>query len=325
MKVERISGVVQTRGPQGHTEPRPAPGQSLLLTYAEEAGAEHIATLSNGMTLRLTGLGRWQRELRPGDALRVRVLSNDPVLELEVESGPIRGGTRGAIDEDGPAAMSRHAAMRIDQAALRRMTWLAPNPAALAKSWHDLALERWGARVVLGRGSHEAYTTMQGPPPFREPPGTPQGTVLERWLLPVYAWGGTQMMLGLIYSKDRERKGRVARARSPLLRLELSSPTLGPLVLHVHWLAGGIDLTISVKEQRAAKVVREALPNIARTLLDASLALADLRLTHDDAVIARIDADKLRPRTIPLATPRSLLPLFRALAETAIILVQLVP
>lgn len=329
MKLERISALVQSRRLQGHADPRrPAPGESLLLTYGETTGEDQIATLSNGMTLRLAGFGRWQRELRPGDALRVRVLSNHPVLELEVESGPIRSGARGEpVDEEGPSAMSRHAAMRIDQAALRQITWLAPNPAALAQSWHDLALDRWGTRLAMHHRGGEPHTatTMLGPPPFREPPGTPQATVLERWVLPVYAWGGAQMMLGLIYSEPRERKGRARRPRSPLLRLELTPPALGPVVLHVHWLVGGIELTISIEQTHGAKLVREALAKIAQTLSQAGLVLADLRLMQDDALIARIDMAKLRPHGAQLAPPRSSLPLFRALAETAVMLLQIVP
>lgn len=329
MKLERISALVQVRGLQGHTDPRrPGQGESLLLTYDGTAGEDQIVTLSNGMTLRLAGLGRWQRELRPGDALRVRVLSSDPVLELEVESGPIRSGAGGEPgDDEGPSALIRHAAMRVDQAALRQMTWLAPNPAALARSWHDLALERWGSGAAMRPPDGETHltTTMLGPPPFREPAGTPRATVLDRWLMPVYAWGGVQMMLGLIYSEPRERKGRRRRPRGPLLRLELAPPALGSVVLLVHWLAGGIELMISIEQPHAAGLVREALPKLAQTLLQAGLALADLRLMQGDALIAQVDLAKLRPHEPRLAPPRSSLPLFRALAETAVVLLQIVP
>lgn len=329
MKLERISALVQARPLQGHADPRrPAPGESLLLTYGETTGEDQIATLSNGMTLRLAGFGRWQRELRPGDTLRVRVLSSDPVLELEVESGPIRNGARGELaGEEGPSAMSRHGAMRLDQAALRQMAWQAPDPAALARSWHDLALDRWGTRAAMRHYGGELHTptTMLGPPPFREPATMSQATMLDRWLVPVYAWGGVQMMLGLIYREPRERKGKARRPRGPLLRLELTPPALGFVVLHVHWLIGGIELTISIEQPHAVKLVRDALPRMAQRLSEAGIALADLRLMQDDTSISRIDMAKLRWRRTQLAPTRSSLPLFRTLAETAVMLLQLVP
>lgn len=323
MKLERISALVQARPLPGRAYPHaPRPGESLLLTYGEATDADQIATLSNGMTLRLTGLGRWQQDLRPGDALRVRVLATDPALELEIESGPIRTGTQMAAEDEGPATMNRHAAMRLDQAALRQMTWQAPNPAALAKSWHGLALDRWGTQLSMRPSGATVPTTMIGPPPFREPAGT-AAPAMEPWLLPVYAWGGVQMMLGLIYGGQRERKGRARRQQSPLLRLELAPPALGPVVLHVHWLTGGIDLTISVQQPHAAELVQQALPRIAQSLAQAGVVLADLRLTQDDAVIARFDLSRLREQGMQLAPPRSSLALFRALSETAVVLLQM--
>jgi|HigsolmetaAR201D_1030396.scaffolds.fasta_scaffold00756_23 hypothetical protein len=324
MKLERISALIQALPLQGRAQQhRPAPGESLLLTYGEAADAEAMATLSNGAILRLTGLGQWQNRLRPGDTLRVRVIANEPTLELEVESGPAPKNARASTaEDDGPANMTRHAAMRLDQAALRKMTWEAPNPAALAKSWHDLALERWGTQ--LSRQSNvSSVTTMIGPPPYREPPGN---FVLnsDPLLLPVYAWGGVQLLLRLPYAARHERKHRERHRHELSLRLELAPPALGPVVLDVQWSIDGVDLTITIHRAHAEKLVRQALPKIGHTLSAAAVPLHDLRVIRDGAVIARLDLATLNNQAVQLP-PRSLLALFRALAETAVVLLQVVP
>jgi hypothetical protein len=326
MKLERISALLQARPLPGRAHPQgPAPGELLLLTQGKTADADLLATLSNGMTLRLTGLGPWQHQLRPGDALRVRVIANEPVLELEVEPGQIAKGERGALaEDDGPSTMTRHAAMRLDQAVLRQMTWQAPNPAALARSWHDLALERWGPELSWRQSGVPSQTTMIGPPPFREPPGAPM-PVLDPWLLPVYAWGGVQMILGLPYADRRDRKGRGRRRRGPLLRLELAPPAIGPVVLDAHWLHEGVDLTITIQQAHAAELVQRALPRIAQALTQAAIVLADMRVMRGDDVIAQFDVSKLREGSAQLPAPRSLLALFRTLSESAVVLLQVVP
>lgn len=329
MKLERIPAVLQALPLQARAHShRPAPGESLLLTYGEAADADRLATLSNGMTLRLTDLGPWRQQLRPGDTLRVRVLANEPVLELEVESGPVSRRARDVpAEDDVPASITRHAAMRLDQAALRRMRWQAPNPAALARSWYDLALERWGTLLTALRSSVVSPATMIGPPPYREPAGAPVPNP-DPLLLPVYAWGGVQMMLRLPYAAQRERgerKDRKPRQHGPLLRLELAPPAIGAVVLDAYWLAGGVDLTISVHEPHAADLVTRALPRIVHALTQAAVPITGVRVLQGDVVAASYDPPAPGGDSPQPVGRRSLPALFRALAETAVILLQVVP
>lgn len=329
MKLDRISAVIHSRPSQARAgQGLPAAGQSLLLTYDDVHGNDVLATMSNGLALRLAGLGRWQRDLQPGDTLRVRVLASDPVLELEVEGKPGRAAAADADADANTSTMSRHAAMRLDQAALRQMAWQAPNAAALALSWRNLALERWGAgvpaREAAGEVSAATLTTMLGPAPFREPASTLPPPNLERWLFPVYAWGGMQMMLGLGESGDDAAARRQGRRRNLALRLELAPAALGRVVLHVQWMSGGIQLQIAVERVESVQLVRDVLPVLTTALTRAGLRLTRFRLTQGSAAVAglREGPDLLQ---VHFATQASSLLLFRALTETAVVLLQVVP
>jgi len=115
VSVDRIAGVVRARPVQPGTREGqflPAPGESLLLTCEETAGEDLIATTPGGLSLRLAGLGKLGRQLRAGDTVLVRVVANEPVLELEVEgealppddtvqvrSGHLEGSNVSAIEE----------------------------------------------------------------------------------------------------------------------------------------------------------------------------------------------------------------------------------
>lgn len=332
MKMDRISAVVHSRPAQARTgeERSPAPGESLLLTYSDAEGADLVATMSNGTALRLVGPGRWQRDLQPGDMLRVRVLASEPMLELELDGAPIRSASSNADAADADASsMNRHAAMRLDQAALRQMAWQAPNAAALALSWRDLARQRWGGRVSMhemaGETSAATLTTMLGPAPFREPSSALPPPLLERWLLPVYAWGGMQMLLGLVENEEEDgSSARPRQRRSAALRLELAPAALGRVVLQVHWLPGGIELLIAVEHPEAAQHVHDALPIITAALSRAGLRLTRFRLRQGSAAVSML-RDAPGPSHANFADQAASLALFRALAEAAVVLLQVVP
>ncbi|HMN43165.1 MAG TPA: hypothetical protein PKE27_01200 [Povalibacter sp.] len=322
MKLERISALVQARPLQGRHDRLPAPGESLLLTYGEAAGDGHLATLSNGMTLRVPVPAQWQRSLQAGDALRVRVLANEPVLELEVEAGPIRSGASAArVQEEGAAAVTRQAAMRLDQAALRQMAWQAPDAAALAQSWRDLALARWGARLSV-----QSAVTMMGPAPFREPAAVaPPASPLNYWLFPVYAWGGVQVLLGLVRTEEHARRQRQRGLRGPVLCVEFAPQALGPVVVRVQWLPGGIDLEIALARSHAAQPVRNALSRIVQALERAGVRLTQLRLVCGETQIARLGDPLDQGPQSHRTAPRSSRALFRTLSEATVVLLQVVP
>jgi hypothetical protein len=248
--------------------------------------------------------------------------SADRALELELE-GAVFGSTaeQEVVDAD-LSPMSRHAAMRMDQAALRQMAWQAPDAAALASSWRQMALERWVGRAPdpsALAGNTAAKTTMMGPPPFREPAATWMPPGVNQWQFPVYAWGGMQMLLGKVESDDARSPNRKRRAL--ILRLELAPLALGHVVLQVQWISGGILLEIAVEHAEAAVIVRDTLPTIITAMLRAELRLTSFRLTQGTVTVSGFSDT---PKT-PIATQPSSLSLFRALAETAVVLLQVVP
>jgi hypothetical protein len=321
MKLDRIPSISSPRQvlPRAERAP-PRPGESLLLTYEAAEGTDLLATLSNGMSVRLTGPALWRGELQPGDILRAKVLSTDRGLELELEGAVFRGVAEQEVADADLSPMSRHAAMRMDQAALRQMAWQAPDAAALASSWRQMALERWVGRLPdPDAGSAGAKTTMMGPPPFREPAATWMPPGVNQWQFPVYAWGGMQMLLGRVDSEDAKSPGK--RRRTLILRLELAPLALGRVALQVQWVASGILLEIAVEHAEAATIVRDALPTIVAAMLRAGLRLTSFRLTQGAVAVSGFsDTPRLQ-----VATQPSSLSLFRALAETAVVLLQAVP
>jgi hypothetical protein len=330
MKLERISAIVQTRPAQARAESRvPANGESLLLTCAEPIGPDLLAITSDGLALRLAGLARWQRDLQPGDLLRMRVLANEP-LELALESSPLRGAMLGADDADlGTHVMTQHTAMRLDQALLRQMSWQMPNAAALALSWRHLAQERWYGGAFAQQGTGErgsaAPATMLGAAPFRELPTTLPPPNLDRSLISVYAWGGAQLLLGLQESDADGQAQHSDRRRQFVLRLELAPLALGHIVLQAQWLPGGLQLLIAIEQIEAVPLVRAALTAIRAALNRAGLPLVRLRLTQGLAAVTTLRDVPTPASHVYFVSQQSSLLLFRTLAEAAVVLLQIVP
>jgi hypothetical protein len=328
VKLERISAIVHSRPTPSRAEQQlPVAGESLLLTYKDSSGAHLLATMGNGLALRLAGLDRWRGDLQPGDTLRVKVLASDPVLELELEGAPVRSASSNTDAADaGTAAMTRHAAMRLDQAVLRQMAWQAPNAAALALSWRELAQGRWGGRGSLpdaGEAPLAAPTTMLGPAPFREPVSTLPPPNLGRWLFPVYAWGGMQMLLGLMQGEEEKPASRPPRRRSLALRLEMTPAALGRIVLFASWQSSGLELRIVVEQSESVQLVREALPLVTAALSRAGLHPVRLRLQQGSAAAS----GHYPPGAAPTHKAGLTLPLssFRALAEASVVLLHVLP
>lgn len=285
MNVQRIAALINPSPDRG-SEARPAlpvPGETVQLVLDELLGGEVLATTEGGLSLRLTGFDALSRELQPGDILSMRVLANDPVLELQLYAARAE-----ASPAPQPLTLSDYPAMRLDLAELRTIAWAAPNAAALAMAW--------------------------------------QVQASERAVFPVFVWsgaqrGGLQMTLRLIDPDEEEAAGMPPRRarRSRCVRIELSHPSLGHIVIDLRWRLGGIQLTLGV-ETAAAGAVRAALPAIIAALARANLRLVRVRLTPGRTQArARSDVnptpafdsrDPLDPR------------LFRAAAETAIVLLN---
>ncbi len=323
MKLERVSAIVHSPALAPAPRQWPPAGESLLLTVGNSQGAETLATTSGGVELRLTGIEQLRQALRAGDKLLVRVIANDPVLELEVETATPRASTRDSSHRES-ATTNSQSAMRMDQAALRQIAWQAPNAAALAVSWRDIAHERWSAQAAgfAPEGSNQG-TTMLGAPPFREPPSA-LPPPLNAGSLCVYAWGGMHMMLGLVRAEEEAQSQRRERRATYALRLQISPAALGRIALHAHALGSGIQVSIAIERSESVHLVRAALPTISSALARAGLKLVRLRLTQGSASIVTYSE---APRSVRerFASHASAAALFRALAETTVVLLQIVP
>nr|BAR72245.1 hypothetical protein [Sphingomonas sp. A1] len=323
MALDRVSAVVHMPPAQSRAQRAQSHGlsvgETLRLALTEADGADLLVSADNGRALRLTGLGQYGEGLKEGDVLLVRVLATDP-LELELFGTATRTQVAAAATSR-RMPLTDQDAMRLDQTALRRITWREPSAAALAATWRALVHGRWRSDAVGLSPDGPAYgARMLGPV---NEPGVALPDDIERWSFPLYAWGGQPMLLRLVQS-DPEEDGRPAarRARMLAIRVECTLPGVGAVMLHVQWVSGGIQLSIAAERADAIAIVRERLSHIA-----AALARVDLRLFRCSIAQGQLPAPTaprfaLMPRSAPAAVAPAL---YRAAAEVLLVLADLNP
>ena len=323
MTVERVSAIVQPRISQqrnGERRTLATPGETLLLTLADAAGDDLLVTMANGTELRLVGLNRLGEGLRRGDTLLMQVMATEPHLELALRESPISN-----TPSNNPAPpLTQHKAMQLDQAVLRQIAWQLPDPAALAHSWRALAQEHWTRPPGYAGGDPNAARAGTAAL-FRDPMFIPNPTGHERWLLPVYAWAGMQMMLRLVVAIDRARR-KPARKGVPLaLQLGLSPPAMGGVVLHVQSSEDDVELLAACEQRPSLLATQQALPSIGSALSRAGLRLRRAQVTQGNTLLSVVNENSssmLPPHLVVELPPPSL---FRAAAEAAIVILQLRP
>lgn len=324
MIVERVAAIVQPRVTQqrsgGDRRPPPTPtkGDTLLLTLADAAGDDLLVTMANGTELRLVGLNRVSAGLRPGDTLLMQVLATEPQLELALREAPTSSTSSSA------SPLTQHKAMQLDQAVLRQIAWQLPDPAALANSWRALAQEHWtrppGYSGADANGARAGTAAL-----YRDPMLMPTPGAQERWLLPVYAWAGMQLMLRLVVAIDRARRKPARRGLPLALQLGLAPPVLGSVVLHVQSSGDDVELLVASEHRSSLLAIQQALPGIASALSRAGLRLRRAQVTHGNALLSVVNensSEMLPPSLIVELPPASL---FRAAAEAAVVILQLRP
>jgi len=281
---------------------------------------------------RLTALVRTS-PLTPRDAQRrelvVQVLSIEPELELELYGGSSR--PLPAEVDYSTTDIARQRAMQLDQAALSRLVWRLNSAAELARSWQSLAQARWSALAArngtggapphgppFGADSQASGATLSGSSDPQSP------SFIDRWPFAVYARNGVQMLLGLAQSEDEPERGARYRRRLALVLL-LEPVGLGRIVLHVQWMSDGIQLLIAIEQPGSAQAIREATQTIASALTRAGLRLVRCILVQGPAARSRV-------RVAPRGLSRAQLQregyssgLYRALAEVALVLMDLAP
>lgn len=223
-----------------------------------------------------------------------------PAIERQ---SPATGAPPPPAERPAMAPSADPAALCVDQAALRRISWYEPNAAALAASWRLLVDRHWRDEWDGERGRDDAPRNAFVPP------------AADRWSVPVYAWGGQQMLLRVVQGEaDEDSKAPRRRAPRPALRVELTLPGgWGRVTLLLHWGAGGIALTLAVERQAALRPVHALLPRLAEAMARAELRLSRCQLLHGLPGEAVPPAAGSQPP--PLGAG-----LLRAAAETVVVL-----
>ncbi|WP_129779081.1 hypothetical protein [Peristeroidobacter soli] len=341
--VDRVAAIVQPRIMQpraGERRALPTPGETLLLTLAEAAGDDLLVTMANGTELRLMGLNRLSEALRPGDTLMMQVLATEPHLELAFRDTPAASSNANSIGASAPP-LTQYKAMQLDQAVLKQIAWQLPDPAALSTAWRLLAQEHWtrspGEQWAHATGAHWAraadFIGADSPGPragtaalFREPAFMANATTHDRWVLPVYAWAGMQLMLRLVVAIDRARRKPQRKGLPLALQLGLSPPSMGGIVLHIQS-AGedDVELVVACEQRPSLLAIQQALPGIASALSRAGLRLRRAQVTQGNAVLSVVNENStsMLPPHLDVELPSP--SLFRSAAEAAIVILQLRP
>lgn len=321
MTVERVAAIVQPRATQqrhGERRPLAATGDTLLLTLGDTAGDDLLVTMANGTELRLVGLNRMTAGLRPGDTLLMQVLATEPHLELAFRD-PATSTSQGAA----PVPLAHHKAMQLDQAVLRQIAWQLPDPAALASSWRALAQEHWTRPPGYARDPDRGRAGTAAW--YRESMFMPNSSAHERWVLPVYAWAGMQLMLRLVVAIGRARRKPARRGLPLALQLGLAPPGMGGIVLHVQSSGEDVELLVASEQRPSLLAIQHALPSIASALSRTGLRLKRAQVTQGNAVLSVVNENSstMLPPHLTVELPSAAL--FRAAAEAAVIILQLRP
>ncbi|MFT4173494.1 MAG: hypothetical protein QM639_13095 [Rhodocyclaceae bacterium] len=294
-------------------------GETLRLALTEADGADLLVSADNGRALRLTGLSEYSQGLREGDVLLVRVLATDP-LELEFCGTTPRAHASATVAPRAP--LTDQAAMRLDQTALRRITWREPSAAALANSWRALVHGRWRSDEAYAPPAGAAYAAP-GSAVAREALNTTLPDDIQRWSFPLYAWGGQPMLLRLVQADpDEDARPAHRRARMLAIRVECVLPGLGPIMLHVQWVSGGIQLSLAAERSAAIAPLHDALPRISAALARIELRLYRCSIAHGQLPAPTVPRQELLPRGPAAAVAPAL---YRAAAETVLVLAGLTP
>ena len=225
---------------------------------------------------------------------------------------------------DGAGATPRDSsAMQVNQLFFtRQLVWQPPDAAQLAASWRVMVKtygEQYAALQEQARGQHvpgNLFMADQQPALLREGPRPPLTVDSEAWRFAVYGWGGQRLLLRVLASDEDEettprRRGKVA------LRVELLIAGIGRVVIQMEPAGDGVLLELAAEAESALHHLRQALPGIADAVRRAGLRVVRCRLNR------QLHAQRVHGNYPMQAGAASLsLPLFRAMAEVALLLTQ---
>lgn len=326
MAVERVTAIVL---PQALREQPGANGQAaqfkvgetIQLTLGETSASDLLARTADGLPLRLAGLDKLAGALAPGDVLQLRVLATSPQLELAVFNPPAHANSSQTVNTD---AGADQAAMRFDQAVLsRQIVWRTPDAAALATSWRVMVLSFFQQQNALreqARGQHVPSGLLMADMAtntLRDTPKMPLNMDAESWLFAAYTWNGQKLMLRVLGTDEDDSAQHKGRRSKIALRVELSLPGLGRVLVQMELAAGGVILDLASEQAEAMQYLREALRGLAGAIAHAGLGIVRCRLSKNLPAISALNSMRAEASIADMRPE-----LFRAMAEVIVFLVQ---
>ncbi|MFZ4877842.1 hypothetical protein ACL9RI_22390 [Janthinobacterium sp. Mn2066] len=226
---------------------------------------------------------------------------------------------------DGAGATARDSsAMQANQLFFsRQLVWQPPDPAQLAASWRVMVKtygEQYAVMQEQARGQHvpgNLFMAEQQPALLREGPRPPLLLDSEAWRFAVYGWGGQRLMLRVLASDEDDEHAPARRRAKVALRVELMIAGIGRVLIQMEPVGDGLLLELAAEEESAIRHLRLALPEIADAVRRAGLRVVRCRLNR------QLHAQRVHGNFAMQAAAASLsLPLFRAMAEVALLLTQ---
>jgi hypothetical protein len=218
-------------------------------------------------------------------------------------------------------------AMRPNQLFSRQLTWHPPDAAMMAASWQVMVRtygQQRDAWLEQAKGQHvpsSLFMADHNPSAVREGrPGLPLVTEMEPWRFAVFAWGAERLVLKVVVRDDEESDARARKRTRVALRLELMLPSVGRVIIQLEPASSnGVLMEVGAAHTSAMQYMREALPQLAALVNRFGLTVVRCHLRR---VIPAGGAEQ-----IPTAAHTALLtaPLFKAMAEMAVLLSQPVP
>lgn len=208
----------------------------------------------------------------------------------------------------------------------RQLVWQPPNPGTLAASWRVMVKtygEQYAALQEQARGQHVPGTILMAelnPTALREGPRPPLAIDGEAWRFAVYGWGGQRLMLRVLASErdDEEPAPQQQRRRGKAaLRLELMLANWGRVLVQMEPAGGGVVLELAAAEPAALQHLRRLLPELAKAIGRSGLRVVRCRLNRE------LQSAPIHTNYSMQGAAASLtLPVFRAMAEVALLLSQ---
>lgn len=218
-------------------------------------------------------------------------------------------------------------AMRPNQLFARQLTWHPPDAAMMAASWQVMVRtygQQRAAWLEHAKGQHvpsSLFMADHNPSAVREGrPGLPLVTEMEPWRFAVFAWGAERLVLKVVVREEEESDARARKRTRVALRLELMLPSVGRVIIQLEPASSnGVLMEVGAAHTSAMQYMREALPQLAALVNRFGLTVVRCHLRR---VIPAGGAEQ-----IPTTAHTALLtaPLFKAMAEIAVLLSQPVP